>query len=149
MLKIDRSAQAPIALPPRRCVELVGEIEALPSWSSLISSVDVLERDAAGVPTQARLHAGVMGLTVQMPCAVERSGDGAALRRIRNGTGKDEDFVAIWTAEPHAGGTEMNLQVTAELNVPGPARLLRGQVSHKLCDELLADFVAHASADRA
>jgi ribosome-associated toxin RatA of RatAB toxin-antitoxin module len=149
VLKVDRSAQELIPLPPERCVELVGVIEALPTWSSLISSVDVLESDDAGLPTQARLHAGVMGLTVQMPCNVERSDDGATLRRIRNGTGKDEDFVAIWSAEPHADGTEMNLHVTAELNVPGPARLLRGQVGNKLCDELLADFAKYASADPA
>jgi hypothetical protein len=133
MLTIDRTAYAEVAAPPARCLERLADVEAYPSWSSLIRTTSV-----AG--ERVRLLAELLGVSFEMDCVLEVGSDRAVLRRLPNDPQDRERFEATWTVSQALAGTTVELHVVAALDAPGPARLLRGRVERRLVDDLLADF---------
>jgi hypothetical protein len=129
MLEIDRTARAHVDVPPARCVELLTDVDSYPRWSSLI-------RSAESRSGRVRLRAELLGVSFEMECDLEVDDDRVVLRRLPNDDGDEERFEAAWTATPG----ELTLHVTAALDAPGPARLIRGRVEKRLTDDLLADF---------
>jgi Polyketide cyclase / dehydrase and lipid transport len=138
ILRIDRNVSGGVDAPPSRCLEVLADVETWPDWSRLIAAVEVLERGGDGRPSAARLRADVLGLKVIMDCVLEFGPDRALLRRVPYGPGDDERYEATFTV----GDGTVDLQVTAAIDAPGPAGVLRGRVSKRLADDLLADFVA-------
>src|SRR5437763_1773835 len=65
MLAIDRTAQAPVSVPPERCMELLADVEGYPRWSSLIKSAE-----PAG--ERVRIRAELLGVSFEMECAPDR-----------------------------------------------------------------------------
>ena len=133
MLTIDRSADAEVAAKPGRCLERLADVERYPSWASLISGA---ERDGDRV----RLRAGLLGVELAMDCALELGPHGAVLRRLPYGAGDDERYEALWTITPDGSGSRVELHVVAAVDVPGPARPVRGRIERRLVDDLLGDF---------
>jgi hypothetical protein len=129
MLAIDRTARAEVEASPERCVERLEDVEGYPRWSSLIKSAE-----ASG--GRVALRAELLGVSFEMECELEVDGGRVVLRRLPNDAGDEERFEAEWTAAPG----ELTLHVTAALDAPGPARLIRGRVEKRLTDDLLADF---------
>jgi hypothetical protein len=133
MLKIDRSARTAVAATPERCLERLSDVEQYPSWASLIRSAEM-------VGERVRLRAELLGVAFEMDCSLEVEPAAAVLRRVPYDEGDDERFEAVWTVSPAGGGSAVELRVVAALDVPGPARLLRGRVERRLVDDLLDDF---------
>jgi Polyketide cyclase / dehydrase and lipid transport len=141
VLTIDRSARASVAASPQRCLELLSDVEAYPSWASLIRQVEV-------VGERVRVRAELLGVPFVMDCELELGPDRAVLRRLPYDEEDDERYEAAWTVRPAGSGAEVELHVTAALDAPGPARLLRGRVERRLVDDLLADFARAVKAPR-
>jgi hypothetical protein len=129
MLEIDRSASAGVAATPARCRERLADVEGYPRWSSLIT-----EAQQSG--DRVQLRAELLGVAFEMACALEVADERVTLRRLANDEGDEERFEAVWTLTPG----EVALHVTAALDAPGPARLIRGRVERRLTDDLLDDF---------
>jgi ribosome-associated toxin RatA of RatAB toxin-antitoxin module len=134
VLRIDGTAKARVDATPERCLEVLGDVESYPSWSSLIKSVERVGGD------RVRLQAQVLGLSVRMTCTVAVDATHAVLRRVPNDADDDERYEAAWTVAPANGGSAVELHVTAALDAPGPASLLRGRVTRALVDDVVADF---------
>ena len=120
--------------PPERCLERLADVEAYPSWASLIRRAEVLG-------DRVRVRAEMLGVAFEMDCALELGPDRAVLRRLPYDREDDERYEATWTVAPVAGGSDVELHVAAAIDAPGPARLLRGRVERRMVDDLLADFV--------
>jgi hypothetical protein len=133
VLTIDRSAKAPVDATPERCLERLSDIEAYPSWASLIRRAEV-------VGERVRLRAELLGVSFEMDCELEVGPDRAVLRRVPYDEHDDERYEARWTVTAEPSGSLVELHVAAAIDVPGPARLLRGRVERRLVDDLLADF---------
>jgi hypothetical protein len=133
VLTIDRSARATVTAAPERCLERFADVEAYPSWASLIRSAEV-------VGQRVRLRAELLGVAFEMDCELEVAPGRAILRRVPYDARDDERFEAVWTVSPTGSGSEVELHVVAALDAPGPARLLRGRVERRLVDDLLGDF---------
>jgi hypothetical protein len=135
VLTIDRTARAAVAATPERCIERLADVEAYPSWSSLI-------RSAERVGELVRLRAELLGVPFEMDCALELGPDRVVLRRLPNDDKDDERFEAVWTVTQGESGqsSDVELHVVAALDAPGPARLIRGRVERRLADDLLEDF---------
>jgi hypothetical protein len=131
MLEIDRSLSSPVDASPERCLELLRDVERYPDWSSLISRA---EQDGEHV----RLRASVLGVALWMTCELQVGSDGAVLRRIPHGDDDEERFEASFSLSPPGA---VGLHVSAVVDAPGPARLIRGRVERALVDGLLADLV--------
>ena len=134
MLTIDRSARAFTTDPPGRCLERLADVEAYPSWASLIRRAEV-------VGDRVRVRAELLGVAFEMDCSLELGPDRAVLRRLPYDSEDDERYEATWTVAPAPGGSDVELHVAAAIDAPGPARLLRGRVERRMVDDLLADFV--------
>jgi polyketide cyclase/dehydrase/lipid transport protein len=133
VLTIDRSARASVEATPERCLERLSDIEAYPSWASLISRAQV-------VGERVRLRAELLGVGFEMDCSLEVGPDRVVLRRVPYDEQDEERFEATWTVTAERSGSLVELRVTAAIDAPGPARLLRGRVERRLVDDLLADF---------
>jgi hypothetical protein len=133
VLTIDRSARATVTAAPERCLERLANIEAYPSWASLIRSAEV-------VGERVRLRAELLGVAFEMDCELEVAPGRAILRRVPYDARDDERFEAVWAVSPTGSASEVELHVVAALDAPGPARLLRGRVERRLVDDLLGDF---------
>jgi hypothetical protein len=129
MLEVDRSARTGVAATPARCRERLADVDGYPRWSSLITSA---ERTGERVTLRAEL----LGVGFEMVCELEVGEERVVLRRLPNDDADEERFEATWTLTP----AEVALHVTAVLDAPGPARLIRGRVEKRLTDDLLADF---------
>jgi hypothetical protein len=135
VLRIDRTVSAGVDATPERCLEMLGDVERYPSWSSLLESTE-----RAG--DLVRLRASVLGVGLEMDCELLLRPAAAVLRRIPEDDTDEERFEATWTLAP--GSVE--LHVRAVLDAPGPARLIRGRVERRIVDDLLADFVRALAA---
>jgi hypothetical protein len=129
MLEIDRSVRAGVEAPPARCLEVLGDVERYPEWSSLIES-------AAVVDGRVHLRASILGTGFEMECDLILRDGGAVLHRVPNDAEDEERFEAAWKLSPG----EVELHVRAVLDAPGPVRLIRGRVERRIADDLLADF---------
>jgi len=136
VLRIDRSASSVTAASPDRCRAVLTDVPAYPTWASLIERVE-----ATGPGDAITVTGKILGLEIVMLCVVEEDSGAIRLRRLPFDAGDDERYLATWTLEPDGRGTRIGLHVTAELDAPGAASLLRGRVERKLADELLADLV--------
>jgi hypothetical protein len=135
VLTIDRSARMSVRVPPERCLERLGDVEGYPSWASLIKRAEL-------VGGHVRMEAEMLGVGLVMDCSLEVGSDRAVLRRVPYSLDDDELYEATWTVSPDAGGSLVELHVVAAIDVPGPARLVRGRIERRLVDDLLDDFAA-------
>jgi hypothetical protein len=133
VLTIDRSARASLDAAPALCLERLVDIEGYPSWASLIKRAELLGG-------RVRLRAELLGVPFVMDCSLKVGSDRAVLRRVPYDADDDELYEASWMVTPQGGGSLVELHVTAALDTPGPARLVRGRIERRLVDDLLGDF---------
>jgi hypothetical protein len=110
-------------------MERLADVEGYPRWSSLI-------RSAESTDGRVALRAELLGVSFEMRCELDVGAERVVLRRVPNDAGDEERFEAEWIVAPG----KVTLHVTAALDAPGPARLIRGRVEKRLTDDLLADF---------
>ena len=138
VLSIHRVLSRTVAVGSERCAEVLLAVEDYPRWYDLLSSVERLPDG------HVLLRAHVLGLHVEMTCSLARTPAGVTLRRLPNDASDAERYEAEWTLSPTgAGATAVTLTLTAELDVPGPAGLLRKRVERRLADDLLEAFAAY------
>lgn len=142
MLHVDRTAEAELSASPARCLDVLAAVEEYPAWSGLIAAAEVTERAGDGSPERVRLRAELVGLGVELDCALSIGDDRAELRRLPNDAEDEERFDATWTLRPAAEHVVVSLHVEADVDAPGPVSLIGGRVARRLVDGLLADFAA-------
>jgi hypothetical protein len=138
VVRIDRTVRAEVAAAPSAVLALLGAPAAYPRWSRLV-------REAHVHDGTVELRVEVLGRTTAMECTLELGPDGAVLRRVRNDDGDDERFAAAFRVRPDGAAAKVELHVTAAIDLPGPAGLLRGRIERRLADDLLADLAAAAA----
>jgi hypothetical protein len=144
MKELRGTASELVSAPLERCLALVEAVDRYPDWyPEVVRSVEVLERDAAGVPSRARteLHVAVgpvtqdfdllMAVTVEPPATVKLVKIGGSAR-----------FNVIWRLQA-GDGTRLSLELDASLDVPRFLPL--GGVG----DSVARGFVSAASAELA
>jgi Polyketide cyclase / dehydrase and lipid transport len=123
MKDLSGSATATTQATPAQALSLLEAVDHYPDWyPDVVKQVDVLERDAAGHPSQVRtklhLHYGplthdfdlLMDVEIDPPSTVRMS-------RVPHHHADDERFDVTW----HLQGTEaarLRLELVASLSVP-------------------------------
>lgn len=123
MKELDGSASASVAAPVERCFELLAAVERYPAWyPDVVTSVEVVERDAEGLPARARvtLHAAagplVKDFRLLLSVSTERPRS-VRLTRIPHDGSDRERFDVAWRL--HEGAqTQIVLALKANLSVP-------------------------------
>ena len=123
MKELTGTASATTPASPEACLALLAAVDRYPSWHpDVVKSVDVLERDDQGQPTQARtkLHVQHGPITrdfdLTMAVAVDPAGT-VKLSRIPHHRSDGEKFEVNWRV---TGGqpTQIGLDLVAGLDVP-------------------------------
>lgn len=106
------------------CFAFFEAVDRYPDWHpEVVRSVHVLERGAAGEPTQARtqLHVArgplVKDFNLLMDVAARRPA-AVTLTRRRHGPADPEQFEVRWHLREESAGTHIRLEVEANLSVP-------------------------------
>ena len=142
MKELRGTATALVPAPMAQCLALVQAVDEYPTWyPEVVRTVDVLERDAGGVPSsaQTKLHLSVgpltkdfdllMSVTVMPPATVK-------LAKV----GGNEKFDVTWRL--HDGDkTRLTLELDANLNAPRFLPL--GGIG----DSVAQGFISAASAE--
>ncbi len=123
MKELTGHAERTTPASQQQCLSLLAAVDRYPSWHpDVVKSVDVLERDDQGQPTQARtkLHVErgpiVRDFDLLMEVQVDPAGV-VKLSRIPHHGGDGEKFDVIWRLRG-AGPTQIRLDLAANLNVP-------------------------------
>jgi ribosome-associated toxin RatA of RatAB toxin-antitoxin module len=119
MKELRGAASALVPVPLPQCLALVEAIDEYPLWyPEVVRAVDVLERDARGVPSRAqtKLHVSagpmtkdfdlLMAVTVEPPATV-------TLAKV----GGDAKFEVIWRLN-EGESTRIAIELDASLDVP-------------------------------
>lgn len=144
MKDLRGAASALVPAPLAQCLALVEAVDEYPRWyPEVVRSVEVLERDASGVPTRAqtKLHVSagpmtkdfdlLMAVTVEQPATVKLAKVGGAAR-----------FDVIWRLT-EGESTRLAIELDASLDVPRFLPL--GDVGNTVAQ----GFVAAATAELA
>jgi hypothetical protein len=144
MKELRGAATAMVPAPLAQCLALVQAVDRYPDWyPEVVRAVEVLERDADGVPSRAqtKLHLSVgpvtkdfdllMAVTVEPPATVKLAKAGGAAK-----------FEVIWHLT-EGENTRIALELDASLDVPRFLPL--GDVGNSVAQ----GFVSAASAELA
>jgi ribosome-associated toxin RatA of RatAB toxin-antitoxin module len=144
MKELRGSAATLVPAPLAQCLALVEAVDGYPAWyPEVVRAVDVLERDARGLPSRAqtKLHVSagpmtkdfdlLMAVTVEPPATVK-------LTKV----GGNAKFDVIWRLTD-GENTRIELQLDANLDVPRFVPL--GDVGNSVAQ----GFVSAASAELA
>jgi ribosome-associated toxin RatA of RatAB toxin-antitoxin module len=144
MKELRGAASALVPAPLAECLSLVEAVDEYPLWyPEVVRAVEVLERDARGVPSRARtkLHVSVgpmtkdfdllMSVTVEPPATVK-------LAKV----GGNAKFDVIWLLND-AESTRIAIELDASLDVPRFLPL--GDVGNAVAQ----GFIAAATAELA
>lgn len=106
------------------CFAFFEAIDRYPDWHpEVVREVDVVQRGAGGEPTQARtkLHVArgplVKDFNLLMDVAARRP-EAVMLTRRRHGPSDPEEFEVRWHLREQNAGTNIRLEVEANLSVP-------------------------------
>ena len=119
MKELRGSAWTAISVPPEECITLLAAVDRYPSWyPDVIRKVDVLTRDEAGVPRQARtsvhLSVGPLAGDFEFEVAVQTEPSGVVLARVPDHGSDQERLEVRWRVTPG----ELGVELVARLDVP-------------------------------
>ena len=123
MKELTGSASATTAASPEACLSLLEALDGYPNWyPEVVKSVEVLERDAQGRPSQVqcKLHVerGAMTRDFDLTMEVMLYPPGAVrLSRIPHHGRDGEKFEVNWFVR-ETQPTEIQLNLVADLDVP-------------------------------
>jgi ribosome-associated toxin RatA of RatAB toxin-antitoxin module len=133
-----------VPAPLAQCLALVEAVDGYPLWyPEVVRTVEVLERDARGVPTRAQttLHLSVGPVTKDFALLMAVTFEPPATVRLAK-VGGAAKFDVIWRLE-EGEKTRIELELDASLDVPRFLPL--GDVG----DSVAQGFVSAASAELA
>lgn len=131
-----------VPAPLAKCLALVQALDGYPAWHpDVVRTVDVLERDASGMPSRARttLHLSVGPLTKDFELLMAVTVEPPATVKIVK-VGGNAKFDVIWRLQD-GDKTRLSLELVA--NVEVPRFLPLGGIG----DSVAQGFVSAASAE--
>jgi polyketide cyclase/dehydrase/lipid transport protein len=119
MRDLHGRATAEVDAPPEKCVALLAAVDGYPTWyPEVIREVEVLERDAEGVPRRARttvhLALGPLAKDFHFEITVEAGPSEVVLSRLEDDPSDPERLDVRW----HLAPGRLSIDVSARLSVP-------------------------------
>ncbi|NKZ10843.1 SRPBCC family protein [Mycolicibacterium septicum DSM 44393] len=123
MAAITESAEIFIAATPQEILAVMADAEAMPRWSPLHKSVEVLECDEHNRPVRAELTMSLFGLSDTHQLGYTWHADGVSWTLLKSSQQRSQD--ARYTLVPERDGTRVRFEITVRPAVPLPGFLLR------------------------
>jgi ribosome-associated toxin RatA of RatAB toxin-antitoxin module len=118
-MAVNESREVIIEASPKEILAVVADVEAMPEWSSIHQSAEVLERDADGRPLRAKMKVKTAGVTEEVVLAYTWRDDGVAWTQESGKASRNQEGGYILTPRGDKTRTKFDLELVPLLPLPG------------------------------
>ncbi len=118
-MAVKESREVVIEATPEEILAVVADVEAMPEWSSIHQSGEVLERDADGRPRRARMKVKTSGVTDEVVLAYTWRGDGVSWTQESGKASRNQEGAYTLTPEGDKTRTKFDLELDPLVPLPG------------------------------
>ena len=122
-MAITESREVVIAASPAEILDVLLDLESLPTWSALHDKVEIVERDDQGRPSKVRQTVKVLGSTDVQLIEYRFHEDGLSWNLLSGNYLRAQQ--GRYTLTPDGDSTRLRLDLTVDLSVPVPGFLVR------------------------
>jgi ribosome-associated toxin RatA of RatAB toxin-antitoxin module len=118
-MAVRESREVVIEASPKEILDVVADIEAMPEWSSIHQSAEVLERDAKGRPRRARMKVKTSGVTEEVVLAYTWRDDGVTWAQESGKASRNQEGGYTLTPQGDKTNTKFDLALDPLVPLPG------------------------------
>lgn len=118
-MAVKESREVVIEASPKEILDVVADIEAMPEWSDIHQSAEVLERHDDGRPRRARMKVKTAGVTDEIVLAYSWRDDGVTWTQESGRASRNQDGGYTLTSEGDKTRTKFDLSLDPLVPLPG------------------------------
>jgi len=118
-MAVNESREVIIEASPKEILDVVADVEAMPEWSSIHQSAEVLERGADGRPRRAKMKVKTSGVTEEVVLAYNWRDDGVAWTQESGKASRRQEGGYTLTPQGDKTRTKFDLEVDPLVPLPG------------------------------
>ena len=118
-MAVKESREVVIEASPKEILDVVADVEAMPEWSSIHQSAEVLERDAEGRPRRARMKVKTTGITDEIVLVYTWRDDGVTWTQESGKASRNQEGGYTLTPQGDKTGTKFDLALDPLVPLPG------------------------------
>jgi uncharacterized membrane protein len=122
-MAVSDSKEIDIEADKSAVMDVIADLEALPSWSSIHKKVNVLERTDDGRPKRAEMTISLLGVNDDQVLEYSWSDDGVTWEMVESSQQKSQ--TAEYRLTEKDGKTHVYFEMTVDLKVPMPGFLVK------------------------
>jgi len=122
-MAVKESREVVIEASPKEILDVVADVEAMPEWSSIHQSAEVLERDAKGRPKRAKMKVKTTGVTDEIVLAYTWRDDGVTWTQESGKASRNQ--VGGYTLTPQGDKTRTKFDLELDPLVPLPGFVIK------------------------
>jgi ribosome-associated toxin RatA of RatAB toxin-antitoxin module len=118
-MAVKESREVVIGASPKEILDVVADVEAMPEWSSIHQSAEVLERDAQGRPRRARMKVKTAGVTDEIVLVYTWRDDGVTWTQETGKASRNQEGGYTLTPQGDKTRTKFDLELDPLVPLPG------------------------------
>ena len=118
-MAVKESREVVIEATPKEILDVVADVEAMPEWSNIHQSAEVLERDAQGRPRRAKMKVKTTGVTDEIVLAYTWRDDGVTWTQESGKASRNQEGGYTLTPESDKTRTRFDLALDPLVPLPG------------------------------
>ena len=122
-MAVKESREVVIEASPKEILDVVADVEAMPEWSSIHQSAEVLERHADGRPHRAKMKVKTSGVTEEVVLAYTWRDDGVTWTQESGKASRNQE--GGYTLEPQGDKTRTTFNLELDPLVPLPGFVMK------------------------
>ncbi|GGG17027.1 cyclase [Rhodococcoides trifolii] len=122
-MAVSDSKEIDIEADKSAVLDVIADLEGLPSWSSIHKKVKVVERTDDGLPKRAEMTISLLGVNDDQVLEYTWSDDGVTWEMIESSQQKSQ--TAEYRLTEKDGKTHVFFEMTVDLKVPMPGFLVK------------------------
>ena len=122
-MAVKESREVVIEASPKEILDVVADVEAMPEWSSIHQSAEVLERDAEGRPQRAKMKVKSTGVTDEIVVAYTWRDDGVSWTQESGKASRNQE--GGYTLTPQGDKTRTKFDLALDPLVPLPGFVIK------------------------
>jgi ribosome-associated toxin RatA of RatAB toxin-antitoxin module len=118
-MAVKESREVIIEASPQEILDVVADVEAMPEWSSIHQSAEVLERDAQGRPQRAKMKVKTTGVTDEIVLTYTWRDDGVTWTQESGKASRNQEGGYTLTTQGDKTRTKFDLALDPLVPLPG------------------------------
>ena len=122
-MAVKESREVVIEASPSEILDVVADVEAMPEWSSVHQSAEVLDRDTNGRPLRARMKIKTTGVADEIVLTYTWSDDGVKWTQESGKASRNQE--GAYTLTPQGDNTKTRFSLELDPLVPMPGFVMK------------------------